>query len=939
MAPPKVFISYSHDSPAHQAKVLALADRFRGHGIDVVVDQYEPFPRSGWIQWMNHQVRDTQFILVVCTETYRRRWDADEQADVGLGATYERGLIQQLLHNAGGVNEKFVPLLLNDGDAQHIPLDLQRYTRYPVYTQEGYEGLYRLLTNQPKDREPILGQPLPIREAKPDFQNYFWNAPPRNPFFTGRAMHLETIRKALTKSAAAVLTQPHAISDLGGIGKTQTAIEYAHLYRANYAAVLWSGADSRDSLLSGFAAFANLLDLPQKHHQDLSVVAAAVRHWLESNSGWLLVLDNVEDLTLIPQFAHVGAQGHLLITTRLRSTGEFADAVELQKMEPEESALFLLRRAKIILQDKSLKDATEVYRTLARQISMELDGLPLALDQAGSFIEETPSTLAEYLSLYSVEGNALRARRGKLSQSHPSVTITFSMAFARLADANPAAADMVRGCAFLAPDAIPEEIFTQAGREWGELIAEAARKPLAWAGAIEGAGRFALIRRDAENKSLQIHRLAQEVVKDEMNAATRCGWAERVVGALNEVFPNSEFQNWPQCERLLPHARIAARLIEDFGLGSTVAARLLNKVGHYLNGRAQYTEAEPLLRRALAISEKALGAEHWHTASILNNLAQIYFNQGRYHETEPLLRRVLAISEKASGPEHTNTASILNNLALLYYNQGHYSEAEPVYRRVLAISEKASGPEHPRTATSLSNLGHLYCVEGRYREAEPLLLRALAIQEKELGHEHPSTASSLNLLAELYRDQGRHTEGEPLCQRALAIREKALGHEHPSTAISLDILAELYRNQGRYAEAEPLYCRALAIREKVLGHEHQHTATSLNNLAMLYHNQGRYPEAEPLYRRALAIYEKSLGPEHPSTASVLNNLAQLYYSQGRYHEAEPLYRRALTIRETVLGPDHPHTATIIRSYGELLRRLGHQAEAEKLEARVKAKES
>ncbi|MEK7995788.1 MAG: tetratricopeptide repeat protein, partial [Planctomycetota bacterium] len=675
MAAPKVFISYSHNSPAHEAKVLALANRLRGDGIDAVLDQYESFPPRGWIQWMKRQVRGAQFVLVVCTETYRRRADGDEKAGVGLGATYESQLIQQLLYDAGGVNERFVPVLLGESDRQHIPLELRRYTYFPLHTEVGYEGLYRLLTNQTKVEKPILGRALSLREAKPDFRNLVWNAPPRNPFFTGRATHLDAIRRALTQTSSVALTQPQAISGLGGIGKSQTAIEYAHRYRAHYGAVLWGGADSRDALLSGFAAFANLLNLPQKDEQDLSVVAPAVRRWLESNSGWLLVLDNVEDLALVRQFAPVGAEGHLLITTRLPATGEFAELVELKKMEPEEGALFLLRRAKIIPKDKSLEAACEVDRALARQISTEMDGLPLALDQAGAFIEETPSTLAEYLALYGAEGAALRARRGKLAPSHPSVTITFSLAFARVAEVNPAAAELVRGCAFLAPDAISEEIFTQGGREWGELIVELAAKPLGWVEAIEEAGRFALIRRDAEDKSLYIHRLVQEVVKDGMNAEMRRGWAERVVRALNKVFPEPEFQDWPQCERLLPHARMAARLVEDFGLGSAAAVRLLSECGYYLRQRAQYGEAEPLYRRALAIREEACGPEHPDTAASLNNLASLYYYQGRYGEAEPLYRRALDIREKTFGPEHPDTATSLNNLASLYYYQGRYGEA------------------------------------------------------------------------------------------------------------------------------------------------------------------------------------------------------------------------------------------------------------------------
>jgi tetratricopeptide (TPR) repeat protein len=932
MTLPKVFISYSHDSPAHEARVLALSNRLRSHGIDAILDQYESFPSGGWLRWMKHQIRDAQFVLAVCTETYRRRWDGEEKAGVGLGAIYEGGLAQQLLYDAGGENERMVPVLLEESDGQYIPSELRRYTHFLPCTDGGYESLYRLLTGQPKVEKPVLGEPLVLKEAKADFRKLHlaWNAPPRNPFFTGRATQLEAIRQALTQNASAALTQPQAIGGLGGIGKTQTATEYAHRYRAGYAAVLWSGADSREALLSGFAVFARLLDLPLKDERDLGVVAAAVRRWLEANAGWLLVLDNVEDLALVREFAPVGADGYLLLTTRLHATGAIAQLVELKKMEPEEGALFLLRRAKVIAKDQSLDAAGEDDRTLARQISTEMGGLPLALDQAGAFIEETPSTLAEYLALYRAEGAALRARRGELARDHESVTITFSLAFARVAEANPAAAGLVRGCAFLAPEAIPEEVFTQAGSEWGEPIAALAAKPLAWLAVLTAAGRFALIHRDARDKSLHMHRLVQEVVKDEMDAATRRVWAERVVQALNAVFPNPEFQNWPQCERLLPHAKVAARLVEDFDLGSVVAARLLNRSGYYLDDRAQYAEAEPLYCRSVAISAKMLGPDHLDTAASLNNLAVLYRDQGRYAEAEPLFRRALAIHEKALGPDHPNTSANLGNLALLYCNQGRYADAEPLHFRALAIREKALGPDHPNTATSLNNLALLYDSQGRYAEAEPLFCRAVVIRERALGPNHPDTATSLSNLAGLYRDQGRYTEAEPLYQRALAIREKALGPDHPDTAQNLNNLAVLYRSQGRYAEAEPLYRRTLAICERALGPVHPHTATSLNNLAEIYCDQGRHAEAEPLYRRALTISEKALGPVHPDTAQSLNSLAALCYDQGRYAEAEPLFRRALDIREKALGPVHPDTAQSLNNLALLYRDQGRYAEAQPL---------
>ncbi len=231
-------------------------------------------------------------------------------------------------------------------------------------------------------------------------------------------------------------------------------------------------------------------------------------------------------------------------------------------------------------------------------------------------------------------------------------------------------------------------------------------------------------------------------------------------------------------------------------------------------GRAQYHNGA--YRAATASYREALALRNNDEAG-LNNLALALLSAGDYAEAEPLLQRALTISEKTLGPEHPETAAGLNNLAGLYIGQGRYAEAEPLLQRVLAIREKALGPENPTTAGSLNNLAALYSAQGRFEQAEPLQQRALAIRERALGPEHPDTAAGLNNLALLYRAQGRHEEAEPLQQRALVIQEKALGPEHPDTAGSLNNLALLYSAQGRYEEAELLRQRVLTIQLKNAG--------------------------------------------------------------------------------------------------------------------------
>jgi len=403
--------------------------------------------------------------------------------------------------------------------------------------------------------------------------------------------------------------------------------------------------------------------------------------------------------------------------------------------------------------------------------------------------------------------------------------VTFSLAFRKVAENSAAAADLVRVCAFLAPDAIPEAIFTEGAAELGENLATAGTNPLAFAEVLKEAGRFSLIDRNPHNKTIDIHRLVQAVVKDGTERAEQRMWAERAVRAVNRAFPSVEFPSWLKCERLLPHAHTCVAAVEEFGFEFVEVAELLNEAGFYLKERARYTEAEALCQRALATLEKVLEAEHLNVAASLNTLALLYKTQGKYAEAEPLYKRALGIREKALGPEHPDVATSLNNLAALRVGQGKYAEAEPLDRRALAIREKALGPEHPDVALSLNNLAELCRTQGRFAEAEPLHKRALATWQKALGPEHPSVATSVSNLAALYDDQGKYAEAQVLHEQALAIREKALGPEHPDVALSLNNLANLHYAAQRYTEAETLCQRALAILEKALGPEHRHPPT------------------------------------------------------------------------------------------------------------------
>ena len=453
---------------------------------------------------------------------------------------------------------------------------------------------------------PSVAHTLLERPSFPGALPRIWNIPyPRNAYFTGREELLTRLAAALQAGQTTALSQPQAISGLGGIGKTQTALEYAYRYHQNYQAVLWARADTYDALISGFVAFAELLQLPQKEEKDQLKVVQAVKDWFKTHDRWLLILDNADDLALVKDFLPSAGGGHTLLTTRAQSMGRLAGRIEVDTLAQAVGALFLLRRAGLLAPDAELQQAGVGDRATALAITQELGGLPLALDQAGAYIEKMQCSLPDYLQLYREHRADLLKERGGLVPDHPEpVATTWSLSFSKIEQTNPAAADLLRLCAFLHPDAIPEEIITEGAEHLGPQLQAAATNPLAWNLAINAPLSYSLLRRSPADHLLTIHRLTQAVLKDGMDAPTYRLWAERTVQAVNTVLPaDVDYGATSRYERCLSHAKECALLIEQLHLTSWAAARLLHQTGVYLYEHARYAEAEPLYQRALHIWE------------------------------------------------------------------------------------------------------------------------------------------------------------------------------------------------------------------------------------------------------------------------------------------------------------------------------------------------
>jgi tetratricopeptide (TPR) repeat protein len=727
----------------------------------------------------------------------------------------------------------------------------------------------------------------------------------RNRYYTGYEQTLQALYKALHTKKAAVLTQ--ALSGLGGIGKTQLALEYAYRYRDGYTDVLWIGADSPTVLLSSLVEVVKKLGLPMMEPLDQQQVLSAFQSWLSTRRNWLLILDNVEDLAILDQIIpleETRQQGHIVLTTRAQAVGTWANKITVDTMPETEGATFLLRRAKVIPRNAPLHTAAETDQEKALEITGELDGLPLALDQAGAYIEEAPSSLAEYLDLYREQRAALLDRRGIAASGHPeSVTTTFTLSFTKVQKDQPAAAELLQLCAFFHPDAIPEALLVQGTSHLSPLLQSTVSNPIQFREALTTLSKYSLLNRNVSAKTLSTHRLVQAILRDMMDEAMQRQWAEQVVRVMVRAFALEGSDTWQNMERYAPHTLVCAEMIERLGLKDEMAATLLSRAGLYLRQRAGYTQAERFYEQALVFFEQLFGPEHPEVATVLNNRALVYQEQRRHAEAQHSFERALEILEKTYPPAHPDRARTMGNLAHCHWSQGHMRDALRIGQQAKILLERALGPQTLELASLLITLAAVYRDLGELQEAETLYQRGLAIQKQLLPPGHPSIALTFTGIATNQFLLHRYKSALDYNERALTMLKQTLGPQHPEVALCLFCLADTYMMLGDWKQAEEYNLRSLAIYEKIEGPILSDIAQPLHGLAMLAQLRGRFDQAESHYQRALSILEQTQGPDYPDLIALLRAYATLLYLKGQRQKARTLEARADAIERKIEGED------------------------------------
>ncbi|KAN0069055.1 TPR-like protein [Elaphomyces granulatus] len=709
-----------------------------------------------------------------------------------------------------------------------------------------------------------------------------------------------------------------ALVGLGGVGKSQLAIEYSYQVRESSPNtwVFWVHASSAARFEEGYRKIAQRVKISGWDNPEVNILQL-VNNWLcdEANGRWFMVMDNADDASVflkwpyeskigansnkaalseaLPEYLPQSQNGSMLVTSRSRDvafriTGDTRDIIPVNPMD-EGVAADLLRK----------KLQGDFDENDAKRLLHALDYMPLAITQAAAFINQRSphTTISKYLQdLQKSDTDRARLlnkhvadtrRDGKASNS---IITTWQISFENICKERPSASQLLSLMCLFDRQGIPKSLLNGHYQELNEIENDSEAD---FEDDIYTLCSYSLIGTDADATEFEMHQLVQFSTKSWLELRGEAEkWKGKFIATMDEEFPLGEYENWTKCQKLFPHVE---KVLEYRPANQDYLQRwasILFNAGRWHWGQ---------------IYKMALGPEHPSTLSSMANLAFIYWNQGRWKEAEELEVLVMETRKTVLGQEHPDTLSTMNNLASTYRKQGRWKEAEELQAKELEICQRVLGEEHPDSLISMNNLALTYGEKGRWKEAEELQVRVIETRKTVLGQEHPDTLTSMNNLASTYGDQGRWKEAEELQVLVMGTRKTVLGQEHPSTLTSMNNLASTYGEQGRWKEAEELQAKELEICQRVLGEEHPDTLRSMANLASTYRKQGRWKEAEELQAKDLEIYQRVLGEEHPDTLISMNNLAFIFKDQGRAEDAMTLMGDCTRIQKRVLGPDHPYT--------------------------------
>ena len=825
-----VFLSHNR---AQKDWTRELARRLRDDKFNVWFDEWVLPQHAGrnWITELREGVENSSKIALVWSpEFFKQQWPAFE-ATIG-----------QLMDPVGW-EDRLIPLLHTSTE---IPKDWAfrqalDFTNAPIGTIEFDFHYHHLLHNLDNSR-PYEGdfeqfkklktskidpnaippvRPLPKGSRMPQ-------AP--NSLFVGRENEMRDLNRMLTPGSGALVGVHAAVIGMGGVGKTQLAVEYAHRYGHLYqGGVFWLNFAGEEDPINEVARCGGPEGMDIVGWAEMKAPEQASRMqkaWEEGERASLLIFDNAEDPAVVEKWRPKHGHCSVLITCR-RGVWPPRMGVKPLPIEtlPREKSLELLAEARPEIKS----DPNE--RQAANAICEHLGDLPLALTVAASYLGKYRSEkLGEYLQALSAQP-ALQD-----SSLEKDLSDSFSISYTKLDRGNPTdalAQKLLYLASRFAPDSINRDLLiASAGVDSADREARHQAED-ALARLIE----LGLIKEEADKEKgddrLLLHRLLRDFARLKAPEGMDHAVAIKAVGeSLNRFAKRENESGLPQrLSRERAHLREVANQAEH--LNPALAARLYDSLG--FNGRALalFEEARTDCERALKLGEVAHGTDDPNVAIYVSNLGGVLRALGDIAGARANHERALKIDEAAYGPDNPNVARDLNNVGSVLKDLGDLPRARANFERALKIDEAFYGPIHAIVAIRVNNLGVVLKHLGDLAGARANYERALKIDETVYGPDHPNVASDVNNLGGVLKDLGDLAGARTNYERALKIDEAVYGPDHPDVAIDVNNLGLALESLGDLGGARANFKRALKIFKTFLGDDHPNTRIVQENLDAL----------------------------------------------------------------------------------------------------------
>ncbi|OBT65046.1 hypothetical protein VE03_05181, partial [Pseudogymnoascus sp. 23342-1-I1] len=782
----------------------------------------------------------------------------------------------------------------NDNGFKRLVGDLMRW-----------EGEARSTTGRlmPASREaPAVG--IDIADSNAIYQPSYYLPFLKNRRFVGRATILKTLEKKLfiEKSEAVALV------GLGGIGKTQVALQLAYLVKANKQgySIFWVAAQSEASFEKAYAELAQELGVKKtKEDEDEDVKDLVRRHLHSEKAGrWLLIVDNADDMEVVMgsnekrgiyRYLPESESGRVVFTTRSRDVAlavAGSHIIELGEMSQEEAMVFMetsLTQGEL-LQDK----ATTV------ELLRELTYLPLAIAQAVAYLNQNQISVRKYLGL--LQGTeqsrvSLMNRefhdRTRCEGSQNAVATTWLVSFAQIQRSDKAAASLLGLLSCIEPKAIPRSILLEVESE--EVMEHAI-------GTLRG---YAFLSQRGEEEMFDMHSL--------VHVATRV-WLESeglreqttidAIRHIGKVFPPRDQTTREKWRGYVPHGLQVlnrsswCRIPERYELFITV--------GLCLDLDRRFKEAITCFEAASKWKGEHFTEDNDSRLKLEHDLANAYLDDRRIKEAIEILEHVVAVRKRTLEDKDNSRLSSEHALASAYLDDRRIKEAIEIFEHVVAVEKRTLTEEDNSRLSSEHELARAYLNNRRIKEAIKILEHVVAVQKRTLADEDHSRLVSEQTLASAYLETGRLKEAIKIFEHAVAVHKRTLADKDNFRLTSEHLLAVAYHENGQIKEAIEILEHIVAVQKTTLVDEDHSRLVSEQALASAYLDDRQIKEAIEIFEHVVAVRKRTLEDKDNSRLSSEHALASAYLDDRRIKEAIKIFEHVVAVQKRILA-DEDHS--------------------------------